>query len=71
MQNLKFPAAFILGILITTPALSKEDPMDTQRCIWACMANTPDWSGRNFKAYERCTRNNCSGKTSRHRRSRG
>ena len=55
-------------LVLASPSFAEPAYMVTQRCIWACMSNTPDWSGRNFKAYERCTKTNCNGKETRRRR---
>ncbi len=54
--------ASIILYLNALPAFAREDPMETQRCIWRCMHNTPDWSGKGFKAYAQCTERYCSGK---------
>ncbi len=52
------------GLLMVSagPAFAEPAYMKTQRCIWACMSNTPQWDGANFKAYERCTKTNCNGR---------
>ncbi len=55
-------------IVIAGPSLAEPAYMETQRCIWACMRNTSGWDGANFKAYERCTKSNCSGKESKRKR---
>ena len=59
---------FAGAVAFASPSVAESDPMEAQRCIWACMSNTPGWDGRNFKAYERCTKKNCSGRSSQRRR---
>lgn len=46
----------IVSLLMIGPALAQEDPMEEQRCVWACLANSP---GADSDEYNACVRQYC------------
>jgi hypothetical protein len=50
---------FLLAALsLAAPAAAQEDPMELQRCIWRCLANS---QGADDPAYGQCVANICDG----------
>ena len=55
--------AFILAGLVAAgapPAVAQPDPMEQQRCVWRCLANS---RGNTDPAYGACVRAQCSGRS--------
>jgi hypothetical protein len=68
MTHFKYIVVACFLIVGAGPATAKDDPMVTQRCIWRCMADTPEWSGKNAKIYSQCVSKNCDDRKSSKRR---
>lgn len=48
-----------LAILVTpASAAAQSDPMEQQRCVWSCLANSP---GNTSPEYHQCVRTYCAG----------
>ena len=63
MLRIRGIAALIWTVSASAPARA-QSAMETQRCIWRCLAE----HGSASKAYLRCTERQCSGKPRRRRR---
>lgn len=51
----------LILLLVVGPIRSAEaeqDPMDVQRCVWSCLANSP---GASSPEYEQCVQRHCTG----------
>lgn len=67
-MRMGFTALVALAIAVLTmvlPAMAEDDPMEVQRCIWRCLA---DSKGADDPAYGRCVERRCSGKPARKQR---
>lgn len=55
--------AIVLGLLLlgSSAAVAEDDPMEFQRCIWRCLANS---GGASDPAYNACVQNICEGGSS-------
>ncbi|GGE29075.1 hypothetical protein SAMN05421774_1237 [Gemmobacter megaterium] len=51
------PALASLMVLAAGPAIAQDDPMETQRCVWRCLANSP---GAASAQYQACVARLCS-----------
>lgn len=50
-------ASFLALALIAAPALAQQDPMALQRCIWACLSQSP---GAASPQYNQCVAQRCT-----------
>ncbi|QZO01380.1 hypothetical protein [Chenggangzhangella methanolivorans] len=61
-----FAAMIAFGLMVVVwPAAAEDYPMEAQRCIWRCLA---DSKGADDPAYMRCAERRCSGKPERKQR---
>lgn len=50
-------SVLLLLFLSSTLAFAVDDPMEVQRCVWSCLANSKE---TNDPAYEKCVQQNCA-----------
>lgn len=62
---MRFAASVFAFVCLATPVVAEDDPMEVQRCIWRCLA---DSKGADDPAYVRCTERRCSGKPEKSRK---
>ena len=57
MRFLIFILTATIGLALTPVHAQSSDPMDVQRCIWGCLANS---KGNNDPAYHSCVKEFCA-----------
>jgi hypothetical protein len=61
-RNVRHLLAVLALALGATPALAQPDPMEEQRCVWRCLAES---RGANDPAYHACVSAQCTGRPPR------